>query len=167
MPKGEKSRYRYGDTPLAPKEKVYQKQMDTHDNQGKYSVNSFEDRMADAIDQKRAIERFMEWKEKLATSKTDIMGFLQGLAPEVAVQMMLTCFDPKVSEKTQFAARQDILDRAGYGKVNKHAVAAVDETSSKEAIMSLIEGSKDSVKDVIEFIDDEDDESDNDPETSY
>lgn len=150
------SKYKYGDSKLRENRKIYMQPRMTRDNDEKYTRNSTEDRLIAALDRKRAIERFMEWQEKLESKKTDVMGFFQALAPEVATDLVMMAFDPNVSEKVRLTAQQDILDRAGYGKVNKHAVAAVDETMPREAIYSIIE----SVSDIIEIEDDE-------PEDSY
>lgn len=149
---------------LGEREKMYTQPKMTRNNDEKYTRNSEEDKMLEALDTRDAIRRFMEWKDKLAANKTDITGFFQGLAPDVAMELVLTAFDKKASEKTRLTAQQDILDRAGYGKVNKHAVLAkADESQSTDAIMSLMRGASKDMPD-IEIVDDTEDD---DTEDNY
>lgn len=142
---------------LNPKDKLHIQEKMTRDNDEKYTRNSREDMMLELIDNKRAVEKLVNWVDKLQNAKTDVQSFFGGLAPEVAIELAAMIFNPKTSEKTKLAAVQDLLDRAGHGKVQKHALATVDASTSKEAILSLISGKAGKIPD-IEIIDDDEPE---------
>lgn len=112
--------------------------------------------MLEMIDNKRALEKLVDWVDKLQNNKTDVSNFFGGLAPEAAVELAGLMFSSKVNDKIKLEAVKDFLDRAGYSKVQKHAVAAVDTDTSKEAILSLIAGKSGKIPD-IEIVDDSED----------
>lgn len=137
-------------------EKVFTQEKMTRDNDEKYTRNSTEDRWIDAIDEKKQIVKFMKYVDNLQQNKSDVQGFFQGLAPEAAISLMLMALSEKTSEKGKLDALKDILDRAGHGKVTKHAVAALDPTMSKEAILSILMGADKDLKSAgVEIIDDD------------
>lgn len=122
---------------------------------GHHNVNHIEDRIAQALDHKQELKRYASLLEKL--SKTgDVNGFFQDVAPETAAAMLLQMTNPHTPAKIKVELMKDILDRAGYGKVTKHAVARFDASASKDEIISRILGSKKDLGKVgIEITDDE------------
>lgn len=124
---------------------------------GYHNKNHIEDRIAEALDHKEALKRYATLLEKLA-STGDVNGFFQDIAPETAAALLLQMVDPKTPPKIKAEIRKDMLDRAGYGKVTKHAVARFDASASKDEIISRILGSKKDLGKVgIEITDDEED----------
>lgn len=101
--------------------------------------NSKEDSIIDAIDMRHTITKYTDWIERLRTGKIDVGQFFTSVSPDVAIQLLHTALDGE-SEKTRLAAITDLLDRAGHGKVNKHAIASVDPNQPKEQLLSLIMG---------------------------
>lgn len=121
----------------------------------RYDHNEKDDIIAEAIDEKEIILKNVQLLERLSRTG-DVQGFLQDAAPKVAAKLLITALGEK--SKLSLEAQKDILDRAGYGKVTKHAVAKFDATSSKEAIISSILGSKKDLNKVgIEITDDDED----------
>jgi hypothetical protein len=137
-------------------ERLHQSPVMSSDNHEKFTRNSKEDRMLELIDNRRALEKLVDWVDKLQNNKTDVNNFFGGLAPEAAIELAGIMFSTKVGDKVKLEAIKDFLDRAGYSKVQKHAVASVDTESSKEAILSLIAGKSGKIPD-IEIIDDSED----------
>jgi len=125
---------------------------------GYHNRNHIEDRIAQAIDHKAELKRHAHLLEKLANTK-DVNGFFQDISPGIAAELLLLATDPTSSDKIKLEAIRDILDRAGHGKVTKHAVARFDASTSKDAIISSILGNKKDLGRVgIEITDDEDSE---------
>lgn len=117
--------------------------------------NHQEDLMAAAIDHKNTLLKLQKQLERLSKT-SDVKGFIEDIAPETVLELALLAHDPKTASKIRLAAIQDILDRAGYNKVTKHAVARIDASESKEAIIASIKGAKKELKGVGIEITDED-----------
>lgn len=139
--------------------KVYNEPMMTRQD-GKYSTNSKEDRMLEAFDTKRSLEKLIDWVDKLDSGKADVTNFFGGLAPEAAIELAQLMFSKNTGEKVRLEAIKSWLDRAGYGAVSKHAIAQVDADAPKEAIINLIMGKKGKLGEEIEIVEDDDDEED-------
>lgn len=121
-------------------------------HEGKITTNSTSDEKkgfymegnkydAIAYDNFTTLKRYGKLIERLDKNK-DVMAFLQGVSPSMIVELMDLATDPKIPSKVRLDAVKDILDRAGYGKVNKHAVATVNATDSKEALISMLLGTE-------------------------
>lgn len=133
---------------------------------GYHNTNHIEHRIAQALDHKEELKRYAKLLEKLANTK-DVNGFFQDIAPETAAAMLLQMTNPNTPAKVRAEISKDILDRAGYGKVTKHAVARFDASASKEEIISRIIGSKKDLGKVgIEITDDDNEESESQQEGS-
>jgi len=120
-----------------------------------------ERRIISAIDNHRNLKKLTDWIYRLQTGKTQVNTFFEGMAPEAAMELSALMFDSAVPHKVRLDAIRDFLDRAGYSKVNKHAVAAVDPSQSKQAMISLLLGSTKALK--AEGIEIEDDEPEEEP----
>lgn len=119
--------------------------------------NEKEDAIIDAIDQRDVIMKHASWISKLREGKIDVNQFFGSVAPDVAVELLNLAVNG--SEKARLAAVTDLLDRAGFSKVQKHALATVDASQSKEALLSLLLGSSKELKEEgIEVIDDRSDQ---------
>lgn len=124
----------------------------------KLGRNYGEDALIEALDQKEVIIEHATWIEKLRSGKIDVGQFMQGLSPQMVMELLSIALHGQ-SEKSKLAAITDWLDRAGYGKVQKHALATVDVNQPKEALISMILGaSKDLSKEGIEVVDDDQDQ---------
>lgn len=154
--KSRKSKDRFTNLELTDKERLYQPVMTSKDADEKYTRNGREDMMLSWIDQKRDVEKLIKLVESLQSGKQDVVGALQGLAPMALIELASILTDPKESSKVKIEAAKDVLDRAGFGKVQKHAVAAVDASTPREAILALISGKSKE----IEIVDDDDDSED-------
>jgi hypothetical protein len=115
-------------------------------------VNRKEEAIIDALDQKNFLLKHANWIEQLQDGRINVEGFLGALAPDVAIKLAELAFGGE-SDKVRLDAIKDFLDRAGFSKVNKHAVAAIDPNAPKEQLISLIEGLGKKNQD-IEFVDD-------------
>lgn len=121
-----------------------------------HNRNHKEDAIAEAIDMKKTLITHADWITRLREGKIDTSQFIASMSPEVAVKLVDVAFNGE-SEKNRLAAMQDILDRAGHGKVNKHAIANVDPSQPKEQLLSLIMGLNKKSK-AIEIEDDDEDQ---------
>jgi hypothetical protein len=122
-----------------------------------HSVNHTEANMVAAIDNKNTLLKLADQLNKLTRTR-DVKGFIEDIAAETAVELATIAHDAKTPAKVRLQAIQDLLDRAGFGKVTKHAVARLDANASKEEILSAIYGTKKELKQVgIEIVDDDED----------
>lgn len=120
-----------------------------------HSVNHIEDNIAAAIDNKNTLLKIAGQLDKLVRTR-DVKGFIEDVAPETVVELVTIAHDARTPAKVRLQAIQDLLDRAGYGKVTKHAVARLDANASKDEIISAIYGTKKELKQVgIEIVDDD------------
>lgn len=97
------------------------------------------ERMLDAVDQLDTIKRYEALCQKIGEGTLDVPGFIKSISHDAAMKiatLMLTA----EQEKVQLEAAKDILDRAGYNKTNKFAVASVtiDHQTSKAELINLI-----------------------------
>lgn len=121
---------------------------------GYHSKNNIEDNIAAAMDNKNTLLALSEQLQRLEKTK-DVQAFIQDIAADTAVDLAMLAKNGE-SEKVRLEAIRDILDRAGYGKVTKHAVARIDATQSKDTIISTILGAKKDLKKAgIEIIDED------------
>ncbi len=143
----------------AAKDKVYDTRLveSRKENHPTHSRNISEDSMIEAIDNKNTLIKLAKQIERLKSTK-DVQGFIQDIAPHLALETVTMMLDPGTPSKVRAELLKDMLDRAGYGKVTKHAVARFDADTSKDAIISAIMGSKkDLGKAGIEIVDDDED----------
>lgn len=98
-----------------------------------------EESLVSAIDDLEIIKKYQSLYDALSKDEIDPHAFLQGVSKDVAVKLVATALKGS-SEKIRLEAQKDILDRAGYGKVQKIAVAQVDPKQPKEQLISLIAG---------------------------
>lgn len=125
------------------------------DGNSYFSTNTKEDAIVDAIDQKRFLEKHADWIVKLQEGKIDVSQFLSVLSPDIAIKLAEMAFGAD-SEKIRLEAQRDWLDRAGFVKVQKVAVANINPNEPKEQLVSLIEGLNKKQKDpVIEIVEDD------------
>lgn len=99
----------------------------------------FENAIVDAMDMKEVLVKHATWVNKLRAGHIDASQFLQGLAPDVAVELLGIAMRGE-SEKTRLEAIKDFLDRAGLSKVNKIAMASVDASQPKEQLIAMVMG---------------------------
>lgn len=131
-------------------------------DQSAHSVNSISDAMVTAIDNRETLGRHERHIQRLQKTG-DVHAFFQDIAPSLALEMMMIATNSE-SEKLKVEALRDLMDRAGYGKVTKHAVARFDASESKDAIISSILGAKkDLGKMGIEIVDEDNEETTGEP----
>lgn len=110
------------------------------------------------IDNAHSLLQMKSHIEKLSKTR-DVQGFIQDVSPEAVVELAALAMSSD-NEKVKMDALRDLLDRAGFGKVQKHAVARVDAKDSKEAIIAHIMGAKKALeKNGIEIVDEEDEDN--------
>lgn len=119
-----------------------------------FQTNEKEDALIEAIDMRRTLIKHADWIEKVRTGQVDVPQFLNGLAPDVAVNLLDLALNGS-SDKVRLAAIQDMLDRAGYSKVQKVAAAVVDANAPREQLIAMIAGLSSKTKE-IEIVDDTD-----------
>lgn len=117
------------------------KPRDRSNNQGSQAtrLTVTRDRLDFLIDHKDFLLKFQGQIEKLMDGQLDIHQFLKKISPDMLVQLGQLALSGK-NEKTRLTALQDILDRAGYGKVEKHAIASIDPALPQEQLISMLEG---------------------------
>jgi len=147
------------------KTRVHSHTMRSKEDDTKYSTNYKEDAMIEAIDHLDELKKVAKVIEDLRNSKTDVQNFFQGVAPEAAIELVKIMADTSNQAKIRLEAAKDLLNRAGYAPVNKHAVASFDSDTPREAIMSYIQGAQKDIPE-LEIIEDDEDDSE-DPEDSY
>lgn len=102
-------------------------------------TNYKEDSIIDAIDMRNVLMKYSDYVDKLKTGKIDVQSFLGSVAPHVAIEMLKLALEGE-SEKVRLTAGQDLMDRAGYTKVQKFVGAVVDPRASEAQLISMIEG---------------------------
>lgn len=136
-------------------ERVYATTRTPRESDQKHVINTKEDMLLEAIDQRRNIEKLIKMVESLESGKQDVIGALSDLSPSMLIQLAGMATNPKESSKVRLEAIKDWLDRAGFGKVNKHAIAPVDASTPREAVLALIAGKSKGAD--IEIVDDSED----------
>jgi len=111
----------------------------TEKQRANLSSNAKENALIDAIDQKNSIQKFLEFQEKVKSGLIDPGQLMSGMAPEMAIELLKLAFDGE-TEKIRLEAIKDVLDRAGYTKVQKVALAQLDASQPKAQLLAFIEG---------------------------
>jgi len=142
------------------KTRVHGHTIRSKEDQTKYGSNYKEDAMIDAIDMLDELKKVAKMMEDLRNNKTDVQNFFQGIAPEAAIELVKIMNDPTAQAKIRLEAAKDLLNRAGYAPVNKHAVASFDADTPREAIMSYIKGAEKDIPELEIIEDDEEDTED-------
>ena len=108
--------------------------------QNSHRPDSVEQWMVNSLDRVDLIRRHARAFEKLGEGTMDMPGFLRQLAPDMVFGLLETLSDVKVSQKLKSQIRQDLLDRAGHGKITKAITlnAAVDPQTTKRELINLI-----------------------------
>jgi hypothetical protein len=104
------------------------------------SGNSQEARMVRLLDEKATLERYSKQLEKLEQGTLSVPGFLKQLAGPM-MQKILYTIETTKDERLKVSAAQDLLDRAGHGKVTKAVVAHHDmgfKETKRELVNSVI-----------------------------
>lgn len=116
-----------------------------------------QDTMAKYLDQKDSILKYKDLIERMEEGKMGIAQALDKLSPSMLLKILELTLNG--SDKVKLEAAKDLLDRAGYTKVNKVALrGAIDTNASKEELISTILGMNDKTK-AIEIVDDEEDKT--------
>jgi len=116
--------------------------------------NIKEDYMVDAVHSRATIMKYQELFDKLSRNRIDINGALQKLSADALLKIMDVMIQG-TNDKVQLEAAKELLDRAGYSKVNKVAVAGtLDANASKDELMATILGLSKSTGE-LEIVDDE------------
>ena len=126
---------------------------------GSRSVNTYEDGMAATLDIASDAKRLNKMVKKMNQGKIDVHGFLQAVSADALLELACLAFTKKANDKTRLTAVLELLDRAGYTKIQKHAiVGSLDPKASSDELISAIMGMKASGQGMnIEIEDDEDD----------
>ena len=105
------------------------------------SENLTEDDLIDAIDQARVIEKYAKEIKDLRENKIDMTEFMEKMSVPAMVTLIYA-MNSTTSLKDKASIAQDILDRAGHGKINKMAIASrsFDKKSSEDELISHILG---------------------------
>lgn len=127
-----------------------------HETSTRTDTNTNEDRIVELVDNVHVVRRMEKSLQKLHESG-DVQGFLSEISPQIAQSLALAALNGD-SEKIRLEAQKDILDRAGYGRIQKHAIARVDVKDSKEAILAKIMGAQKDLKAAGIEIEEDDDE---------
>lgn len=98
------------------------------------------DRMVNAIEKMRLVQKYEDAFNKIQKGSSDLPAFLRHLAPEMVMGLLRTLDSEEASMKLKTSIQQDILDRAGYGKITKalNVTASVDHTTSKRELVNMI-----------------------------
>lgn len=117
--------------------------------------NHREAQLADALDMKRNLDKIIKIFDKLDKGKIDTQGAIQEISLDAIRQLTYFLYNDRSSEKTKLDAAKYIMGVAGMVPVQKHAVASVDASASKEQLLSLIAGNSGVLKEEgIEIVDD-------------
>jgi len=117
--------------------------------------NYKEDAMLDALDLKRQLEKLVPIFEKLDRGHFDISQALTAISGPALKQLVEIGFAGD-SDKVKLDAVKHLLGLGGHTVVQKHALATVDASQSKEAFIAMISGASKDLEAVgIEFVDDD------------
>lgn len=92
------------------------------------------------IHRKREALAFQENMEKMMQGTLDVPAFLNAIAPNLIKELVTTSVETE-DEKLKTSINQDLLDRAGYGKITKGAVlhqGAIDVSTTKRELVSAV-----------------------------
>lgn len=116
--------------------------------QNNRSSNTYEEKMVLMLQRKKvyeaALKEFKDPIDKLKKGSLDVPAFLEELAPQMFEELLYT-LQTSESEKVRVDVAKDILDRAGYGKINKAVIGSVRvdrHTAKSELINSIISMAK-------------------------
>lgn len=127
---------------------------------GSTNRNHREDALINAIDMKANITKVASMFERIGNGKLDMNGAITEMSMDALKELSKFMYSENVTEKTKLDAVKYLLGIAGYVPVQKHAVASVDASTSKEQLLSIIAGSSRTLdNEGIEIIDDRDDDS--------
>jgi hypothetical protein len=97
-------------------------------------------RLIQLIESKDTIQRYEKLVERIAKGTLDVPGFIKEVSLDAAVQVADMMYSGE-NDKVRLEAAKDILDRAGYNKTAKIAIAGhlnVDHDTSKLELVNLI-----------------------------
>ena len=118
-------------------------------------ANRKEDSMIDAIDMRRNMQRLVPLLDKFGEGRLDIQGFLSGVSGHLLRELLVIAFSAE-SEKNKLDALKHLLGIAGHSPTQKHAIERLDPATPKEALLSMIRGSKRDLEDEgIEVVEDD------------
>lgn len=119
------------------------------------AINSKEDSMLDSIDTIRMMQKHQAAIEKLSSREWTVEQFFNGVGPDIALELLKAAYLAD-SSKVRLDAIKDFLDRAGYTKVQKVAVANLDPNAPKEQLRAIAEGLIKKNANDVELVDDDD-----------
>jgi hypothetical protein len=127
--------------------------------------NNAEQRMIRALDMKMHADKLVGILEKLDSGKLDVHGLFEGVSNQAAINLLSIAIGGD-NERNRLDATKHLLALAGHNPAQKHQIERVDPNTPKEALLSMIAGSKkDLDRSGIEIVDDRDsDEDDEDGE---
>lgn len=122
--------------------------------------NAREEAMVRTLDNKKMMRRHADLINKLIEGKMDVSQALHGASADAFVQLLALMIEGD-NEKTRLEAAKDVLDRAGFTKTQRVAVAgAIDTTATKEELIATILGLSTKTKELEIVEDDADNEAD-------
>lgn len=120
--------------------------------------NSKEQSVVEAFDKRRTMKRYADLITRLMDGKIDVPSALQGASADAFVQILALMTDGD-NDKIRLEAARDLLDRAGFTKTQKVAVAgAIDTGAAKEELIATILGLSNKTKE-LEIIEDDSSEA--------
>ncbi len=96
-------------------------------------------KMVNMMEDFKNVERYKKNIEKLMKGTLDVPGFLQAVSPQLLVNLLVTA-ETTENEKVKTNIHQDLLDRAGHGKITKGAVlhaGVIDADTTKRELVNL------------------------------
>jgi len=95
--------------------------------------------LLNAIEKADTIRKFRKQILDIEKGTLDMPGFLQSLSRQAIMEIAFAMVGSE-DEKMRFQAAKDILDRAGYGKMQKIAVAHahVDPATTRQELVNMI-----------------------------
>lgn len=101
--------------------------------------NPTEDALIAAIDEKYALKRYQKDIQSLEKGSIDTPTFLKQVSNQMLKKLLYTIETTK-DDRLKVNIAQDILDRAGHGKVNKAMVAHshVDMNTTKTELINMV-----------------------------
>lgn len=103
------------------------------------AIERHENHISELVDAKDFYFKKMELISKLQGGKIGVSEFLKELSPDMAIKQAEIALTSD-NEKNRLAAITDWLDRAGFSKVEKHAIASIDPNVPKEQLIAMLSG---------------------------
>jgi hypothetical protein len=108
--------------------------------------NAYENNLVNSLDCWRDIQKMTKLLTQMDKGEIDLQSFFQGFSTEAAKTLILTAISGE-NEKNQLEAAKHLLALSGHAPSQKLQVERIDPDTPKQALISMLMGSRDALAD--------------------